>query len=163
MTIHALFRRCSVGCRHYFPRCLSSVLGRGLLRLTEHSWSRSTPLFPFSFRCAFSSILWRWYSPQSAVLSKLLYTFYSSGNGLNHNLHVVFYVGFRNFRKTNTENQSVKITRPIPTRMSLFCWVFVGGYWKICSFCSWWAERLVKTFWKIRSVMLSLNWKPEKF
>ena len=34
-----------------------------------------------------------------AVLSKLLYRFYSSGNGFNHNLRVVFYVGFRNFRK----------------------------------------------------------------
>ena len=34
-----------------------------------------------------------------AVLSKLLYTFYSSGNGFNHNLRVVFYVEFRNFCK----------------------------------------------------------------
>ena len=33
------------------------------------------------------------------VLSKPLYTFYSSENGLNHNLHVAFYVGFRNFVK----------------------------------------------------------------
>ena len=35
-----------------------------------------------------------------AVLSKLLYTFYSSENGLNYTLRAVFYVGFRNFRKT---------------------------------------------------------------
>ena len=35
----------------------------------------------------------------STVLSKPLYTFYSSENGLNHDLRVVFYVGFRNFRK----------------------------------------------------------------
>ena len=37
-----------------------------------------------------------------AVLSKLLYTFYSSGNGFNHNLHIAFYVGFSNFRKKLT-------------------------------------------------------------
>ncbi len=49
-----------------------------------------------------------------AVLSKLLYTFYSSENGFNHNLHIVFYVGFRNFRKTNTENQSVKNKKGCP-------------------------------------------------
>ena len=35
----------------------------------------------------------------SILLTKSLFTFYSSGNGFNHNLHVVFYVGFRNFRK----------------------------------------------------------------
>ena len=34
--------------------------------------------------------------------------FYSSGNGFNRNLHVVFYVGFRFFVKTNTDNQLVK-------------------------------------------------------
>ena len=34
-----------------------------------------------------------------AVLSKPLYTFYSSENGLNHDLYGAFYVGFRNFRK----------------------------------------------------------------
>ena len=32
-----------------------------------------------------------------AVVSKLLYTFYSPENGLNHDLRVVFYVGYRNF------------------------------------------------------------------
>ena len=56
-----------------------------------------------------------------AVLSKLLYTFYSSGNGFNHNLHVVFYVGFRNFRKkNNTENQSVKNKKGCPARGNSF-------------------------------------------
>ena len=42
-----------------------------------------------------------------AVLSKLLYTFYSSENGFNHDLRVVFYVGFSDFCKNSTDNQLV--------------------------------------------------------
>ena len=44
----------------------------------------------------------------SALLSKGLYTFLLVVFGLNYTLRVVPYVGFRNFRKTNTDNQSVK-------------------------------------------------------
>jgi hypothetical protein len=43
----------------------------------------------------------------SALLSKGLYAFAFVVFWLNYDLRVVFYVGFRNFRK-NTENQSVK-------------------------------------------------------
>ena len=46
----------------------------------------------------------------SALLSKALFTFAFVVFGLDYDLHVVFYVGFRNFRKkTNTDNQLVKI------------------------------------------------------
>lgn len=51
-------------------------------------------------RCLFTMHLWKMLDFK-AVLSKLLYTFYSSENGLNYDLHVVLYVGFRNFRKNN--------------------------------------------------------------
>ena len=60
-----------------------------------------------------------------AVLSKLLYTFYSSGNGFNHNLHVVFYVGFRNFHKKQTlKINQLKIKRPV--RKDDSCFFVVG-------------------------------------
>ncbi len=36
----------------------------------------------------------------SALLSKDLYTFVLAVSWRNYDLHVVFYVGFRNFRKT---------------------------------------------------------------
>ena len=51
----------------------------------------------------------------SALLSKVLFTFALAVFWLNNDLHVVFYVGFRNFRKTNTENQSVKNKKHSPT------------------------------------------------
>ena len=35
----------------------------------------------------------------SALLSKVLFTFAFVVFGFNYDLHVVFYVGFRNFRK----------------------------------------------------------------
>ena len=45
----------------------------------------------------------------SALISKVLCTFILVVFGLYYDLHVVFYVGFRNFRKkNNAENQSVK-------------------------------------------------------
>mgnify|MGYP003309720196 CR=1 FL=1 len=50
----------------------------------------------------------------SAILSMYLYTFAPVVFGLNYTLHVVFYVGFRNIVKTNTENQSVKNQKTYP-------------------------------------------------
>ena len=40
----------------------------------------------------------------SALLSKVLFTFAFVVFGLDYDLHVAFYVGFRNFCKTNTDN-----------------------------------------------------------
>ena len=45
----------------------------------------------------------------SALLSKDLYAFVLAVSWLNYDLRVVFYLGFRNFRKTHTDNQLVKI------------------------------------------------------
>ena len=56
-----------------------------------------------------------------AVLSKLLYTFYSSGNGLNHNLRVVFYVGFRNFsQKLTLKINQLKLSQGYHTTPYIF-------------------------------------------
>ena len=56
----------------------------------------------------------------SALLSKVLYAFAFVVFWLNYDLRVVFYVGFRNFRKTNTENQSVKNKKTYPKLDSAF-------------------------------------------
>ena len=73
------------------------------------------------YSCLFTMHLWKMLDFRT-VLSKLLYTFYSSENGLNHDLHVVFYVGFRNFRKKLTlKINLLKIKNPILYgRLSLF-------------------------------------------
>ena len=55
----------------------------------------------------------------SVLHSKVLYTFTLVVLGLNNDLHVVFYVGFRNFRKTNTENQLVATKRGCPARTAI--------------------------------------------
>ena len=49
--------------------------------------------------CLFTMHLWKMLD-FSALLSKVLYAFAFVVFWLNYDLHVVFYVGFRNFRKT---------------------------------------------------------------
>lgn len=49
-------------------------------------------------RCLFTIHLWK-VLDFSALLSKDLYAFVFAVCWLNYALHVVFYVGFRNFRK----------------------------------------------------------------
>ena len=62
-----------------------------------------------------------------AVLSKLLYTFYSSKNGFNHDLRVVFYVGFSDFCKNGTDNQLVINKKAILAGTDYFLWDYFVG------------------------------------
>ena len=51
----------------------------------------------------------------SVLRSKDLYTFVLAVSWLNYDLHVVFYVGFRNFcKKLTLKISQLKIKRPIP-------------------------------------------------
>ena len=59
----------------------------------------------------------------SALLSKVLFTFAFVVFGLDYDLPVVFYVGFRNIVKTNTENQSVKNKKHSPKKDSLLLYI----------------------------------------
>ena len=62
-----------------------------------------------------------------AVLSKLLYTFYSSENGFNHDLRVVFYVRFSDFCKNSTDNQLVINKKAILAGTDYFLWDYFVG------------------------------------
>ena len=56
----------------------------------------------------------------SILLLKDLYPFLLAVSWLNFDLYVVFYVGFRNLRKTNTDNQSVTCKIWQSTQVNLF-------------------------------------------
>ena len=60
----------------------------------------------------------------SALPSKVLFTLAFVAFRLNYDLHVVFYVGFRNFRKKTTlKINQLKIKRPLRFGWGYYCCV----------------------------------------